>query len=59
MTAPLQDPAVLTVILNWRTADMTLGSVAAAETAMQGIAGGLWSSTTIQVMDRLRNCRPR
>jgi N-acetylglucosaminyl-diphospho-decaprenol L-rhamnosyltransferase len=35
----LQSPTVLTVILNWRTADMTLQSVAAAETAMQGIAG--------------------
>ena len=41
MTVPLQDLTVLTVILNWRTADMTLGSVAAAETAMQGIAGGI------------------
>ena len=41
MTPTLQDPTVLTVILNWRTADMTLGAVAAAEIAMQGIAGGI------------------
>jgi N-acetylglucosaminyl-diphospho-decaprenol L-rhamnosyltransferase len=32
-------PHVLTVILNWRTADMTLQAVAAAEVAMRGIAG--------------------
>lgn len=32
-------PTVLTVILNWRTAAMTLRAVAAAETAMEGIAG--------------------
>jgi N-acetylglucosaminyl-diphospho-decaprenol L-rhamnosyltransferase len=32
---------VLTVILNWRTADMTLRAVAAAEIAMQGIDGAI------------------
>jgi N-acetylglucosaminyl-diphospho-decaprenol L-rhamnosyltransferase len=35
------EPAVLTVILNWRTAEMTLGAVAAAERAMDGIAGAI------------------
>ncbi len=35
------DPTVLTVVLNWRTADMTLRAVAAATIAMQGIAGSI------------------
>ena len=34
-------PHLLTVILNWRTPDMTLRSVAAALTALQGIEGAL------------------
>jgi GT2 family glycosyltransferase len=38
---PAQSPAVLTVILNWRTAEMTLRSVDAAEIAMQGIPGNI------------------
>ena len=38
---PEQSPSVLTVILNWRTAEMTLRSVEAAEVAMQGITGGI------------------
>ncbi len=38
---PEQSPSVLTVILNWRTAEMTLRSVEAAEVAMQGIAGSI------------------
>lgn len=39
MTGP--DPTVLTVILNYRTAAMTLDSVAAARRAMDGLAGGI------------------
>ncbi len=35
------NPTVLTVLLNWRTADMTLRAVAAAQTAMQDIAGAI------------------
>lgn len=35
------NPTVLTVLLNWRTADMTLRAVAAAQTAMQDIAGSI------------------
>lgn len=35
------DPTVLTVILNWRTAEMTLRAVAAATRAMEGIAGAI------------------
>jgi hypothetical protein len=34
-------PTVLTVLLNWRTAEMTLQAAAAAERAMAGIAGGI------------------
>ncbi|WP_431297627.1 glycosyltransferase family 2 protein [Tabrizicola sp. BL-A-41-H6] len=34
-------PTVLTVILNWRTPDMTLRAVAAAEVAMAGIDGAI------------------
>lgn len=34
-------PTVLTVLLNWRTADMTLRAAESAEIAMQGIAGGI------------------
>ena len=41
VTDPSQSPTILTVILNWRTAEMTLRSVEAAEIAMQGIAGGI------------------
>lgn len=41
MTDLPQDSKVLTVILNWRTAEMTLRAVAAAETAMEGIAGAI------------------
>lgn len=39
MTGMTDRPTVLAVILNWRTADMTLQSADAAERAMQGIAG--------------------
>lgn len=41
MTEAAQERQILTIILNWRTADMTLRAVAAAETAMQGIAGAI------------------
>jgi hypothetical protein len=41
MTLPASGPTVLTVILNWRTPDMTLRAVSAAEVAMQGIAGAI------------------
>lgn len=41
MTEVPQEPNVLTVILNWRTAEMTLRAVAAAEIAMEGIAGAI------------------
>jgi N-acetylglucosaminyl-diphospho-decaprenol L-rhamnosyltransferase len=34
-------PTVLTVLLNWRTAEMTLKAADAAERAMAGIAGGI------------------
>ncbi len=36
-----QGPTVLTVLLNWRTAEMTLRAAASAEMAMDGIAGGI------------------
>lgn len=36
-----EGPTVLTVLLNWRTADMTLRAAESAEVAMQGIAGGI------------------
>ncbi|WP_299648914.1 glycosyltransferase family 2 protein [uncultured Tateyamaria sp.] len=39
MTA--EHPTVLTIILNYKTADMTLQSVDAARRAMEGIAGGI------------------
>ena len=39
MTEASTFPTVLTVILNWRTADMTGRAVVAAELAMSGIAG--------------------
>ncbi|APX14344.1 glycosyltransferase [Tateyamaria omphalii] len=39
MTA--EQPTVLTIILNYKTADMTLKSVEAALAAMDGIAGGI------------------
>ena len=41
MTTAPQTPTVLTVILNWRTAEMTLRAVAAAEIAMRDIAGAI------------------
>ncbi|WP_137110700.1 glycosyltransferase family 2 protein [Rhodobacter sp. SY28-1] len=34
-------PTVLTVLLNWRTADMTLRAADSAERAMEGIEGGI------------------
>lgn len=37
----MQGPTVLTVLLNWRTAEMTLKAVDSAERAMEGIAGGI------------------
>ncbi len=36
-----QGPTVLTVLLNWRTAELTLRAAASAEVAMDGIAGGI------------------
>lgn len=36
-----EGPTVLTVLLNWRTAEMTLKAVDAADRAMEGIAGGI------------------
>jgi N-acetylglucosaminyl-diphospho-decaprenol L-rhamnosyltransferase len=41
MTEETAGPTVLTVLLNWRTADMTLKAAASAELAMAGIAGGI------------------
>lgn len=42
MTTETPDgPTVLTVLLNWRTADMTLRAADSAEVAMAGIAGGI------------------
>lgn len=41
MPDPAQSPTILTVILNWRTAEMTLRSVDAAEIAMQEIPGSI------------------
>jgi N-acetylglucosaminyl-diphospho-decaprenol L-rhamnosyltransferase len=45
MGTPLSEtdvsPTVLTVLLNWRTADMTLRAAEAAEVAMAGIAGAI------------------
>ena len=35
----MTEPSVLTVILNWRTADMTLKAAEAAVVAMEGIKG--------------------
>lgn len=37
----MTDPTVLTVILNWRTADMTLRAAQAARLAMEGINGAI------------------
>jgi len=41
MTDNLKIPTVLTVVLNWRTPDMTLRAAAAAEIAMLGIPGAI------------------
>jgi len=41
MTDASQSPTVLTIILNWRTAVMTLQAVAAAERAMRGVFGAI------------------
>ncbi|MCB1347719.1 MAG: glycosyltransferase family 2 protein [Paracoccaceae bacterium] len=47
MTGPLTSgrvttgPTLLTIVLNYKTAEMTLRAVAAARTAMDGIAGGI------------------
>lgn len=41
MTGTPQAATVLTIILNWRTADMTLRAVAAAEAAMRGMTGAI------------------
>jgi len=41
MSEPTRAPTVLTVLLNWRTAEMTLRAAAAAEVAMQGIEGAI------------------
>ncbi len=38
---PVAKPTVLTVLLNWRTADMTIRAALAAEAAMEGIAGAI------------------
>jgi Glycosyl transferase family 2 len=40
-TGMTSGPTVLTVLLNWRTAEMTLKAADAAERAMAGIAGGI------------------
>ena len=40
-TATGPAPRVLTIVLNYKTADMTLDSVAAARIAMEGIPGGI------------------
>jgi GT2 family glycosyltransferase len=37
----MSGPTVLTVLLNWRTADMTLRAADSAERAMEGIDGGI------------------
>jgi N-acetylglucosaminyl-diphospho-decaprenol L-rhamnosyltransferase len=37
----IENPTVLTVLLNWRTAEMTLRAADAAERAMAGIAGAI------------------
>ena len=37
----MSKPTVLTIILNWRTPEMTLRAVVAAERAMEGIAGAI------------------
>lgn len=37
----IENPTVLTVLLNWRTAEMTLRAADAAERAMEGIAGAI------------------
>ncbi len=41
LTETIANPTVLTVLLNWRTAEMTLRAADAAERAMEGIAGGI------------------
>ncbi len=41
MNQTTNSPTVLTVILNWRTAEMTLQAVASAEVAMADIAGAI------------------
>lgn len=41
MTDARQSPTVLTIILNWRTAGMTLRAVASAESAMRGVSGAI------------------
>lgn len=41
MSDAVQGPTVLTVLLNWRTAEMTLRAADSAERAMDGIAGGI------------------
>ncbi|MGL4236949.1 glycosyltransferase family 2 protein [Tabrizicola sp.] len=41
MTEAVETPTVLTVLLNWRTAEMTLKAADAAEVAMEGIPGGI------------------
>ncbi len=39
LTDPIKNPTLLVVVLNWRTPDMTLRAVAAAEVAMQDLRG--------------------
>jgi N-acetylglucosaminyl-diphospho-decaprenol L-rhamnosyltransferase len=41
LTNAFATPTVLTVLLNWRTAEMTLRAAKAAEIAMQGIGGAI------------------
>jgi N-acetylglucosaminyl-diphospho-decaprenol L-rhamnosyltransferase len=41
LTDPAGTPTVLTVLLNWRTADMTLRAAESAGIAMQGISGAI------------------
>jgi N-acetylglucosaminyl-diphospho-decaprenol L-rhamnosyltransferase len=41
LSEAIENPTVLTVLLNWRTAEMTLRAADAAEVAMDGIAGAI------------------
>ena len=51
----MRAPTLLTVILNYRTADMTLKALDAVLRELAGIAGEVVSSTTIRATDRSRS----